>query len=80
MGIDSSPLVGPARRLKRIAYNVAWMKIDPLWVAIIRAGLMPFASRIFERMLRVNTKMAGRKQVVVVDKCGGKRTNRPTAH
>ena len=45
--------------LKRIAYNVAWMKVDPLWVAIIRAGLMPFATRIFERVLRVGTKDAG---------------------
>jgi hypothetical protein len=44
--------------LKRVAYNVAWMKIDPLWVAIIRAGLMPFATRIFERVLRVHTKNA----------------------
>jgi radical SAM superfamily enzyme YgiQ (UPF0313 family) len=42
--------------LKRIAYNVAWMKVDPLWTAIIRAGLMPFATRIFERVLRVSTK------------------------
>jgi radical SAM superfamily enzyme YgiQ (UPF0313 family) len=42
--------------LKRIAYNVAWMRVDPLWVAIIRAGLMPFATRIFQRILRVNTK------------------------
>jgi radical SAM superfamily enzyme YgiQ (UPF0313 family) len=43
--------------LKRIAYNVAWMKIDPLWVAIIRAGLMPFATRIFERVLQFSTKV-----------------------
>jgi radical SAM superfamily enzyme YgiQ (UPF0313 family) len=42
--------------LKRLAYNVAWMKIDPLWVAIIRAGLMPFATRIFERVLRLSTR------------------------
>ncbi|NUQ65553.1 MAG: B12-binding domain-containing radical SAM protein [Pirellulales bacterium] len=41
--------------LKRIAYNVAWVKIDPLWVAVIRAGLMPFATRIFERVLRLDT-------------------------
>ena len=44
--------------LKRIAYNVAWMKVDPLWTAIIRAGLMPFATRIFERVLRIDTKLA----------------------
>lgn len=42
--------------LKRIAYNVAWMKVDPLWVAIVRLGLMPFAKRIFERVLRVDTR------------------------
>ena len=50
--------------LKRIAYNLAWMKVDPLWVAIIRAGLMPFARRIFERVLRVSTK-AGKGRSVV---------------
>jgi len=44
--------------MKRIAYNVAWVKIDPFWVAIIRAGLMPFATRIFDRVLRVSTKRA----------------------
>jgi radical SAM superfamily enzyme YgiQ (UPF0313 family) len=41
--------------LKRIAYNVAWMKIDPLWVAIIRSGMMPYATWIFERILRLRT-------------------------
>ena len=35
--------------LKRLAYNVAWLKVDPLWAAIIRSGLMPYATRIFER-------------------------------
>jgi radical SAM superfamily enzyme YgiQ (UPF0313 family) len=40
---------------KRLAYNVAWVKIDPLWVAIVRAGLMPFATRIFEQVLRFET-------------------------
>jgi radical SAM superfamily enzyme YgiQ (UPF0313 family) len=48
--------------LKRIAYNVAWVKIDPLWVAIIRAGLMPFATRVFERVLRLDTKAAGEER------------------
>ena len=47
--------------LKRIAYNVAWTRVDPLWVAIIRAGLMPFARRIFERVLRVSTKAAEKR-------------------
>ena len=41
---------------KRLAYNTAWMKVDPLWVAIIRAGLLPFATSIFERVLRLNTR------------------------
>ncbi len=49
--------------LKRIAYNVAWMKIDPLWVAIIRSGLMPFATRIFERVLQLSTKSPGRESI-----------------
>ncbi len=50
--------------LKRIAYNVAWMKIDPLWVAIIRAGLMPLATGIFQRILRVDTRAGGQEGVV----------------
>jgi radical SAM superfamily enzyme YgiQ (UPF0313 family) len=51
--------------LKRMAYNVAWMKIDPLWVAIIKAGLMPFATRIFERILCLSTNSIQRKPVTV---------------
>ena len=47
--------------LKRIAYNVAWTKVDPLWVAIIRMGLMPFATRIFQRVLQVGTKAPNRE-------------------
>jgi len=47
--------------LKRLAYNVAWAKVDPLWVAILRTGLMPMATRIFERVLRVETACAGRE-------------------
>ena len=41
---------------KRLAYNIAWMKVDPLWVAIIRLGLMPYATRIFNRLLRFSTR------------------------
>ncbi len=48
--------------LKRIAYNLAWMKIDPLWAAIIRTGMMPFATCVFERVLRLGTKAAGRER------------------
>jgi hypothetical protein len=55
--------VGLPGALKRIAYNVAWMKIDPLWVAIIRTGMMPFATRIFERILQLGTKAQGREHV-----------------
>jgi radical SAM superfamily enzyme YgiQ (UPF0313 family) len=51
--------------LKRIAYNVAWTRIDPVWVAIIRAGLMPFASRIFERVLRLSTKAPGPRPAIL---------------
>jgi radical SAM superfamily enzyme YgiQ (UPF0313 family) len=42
--------------LKRLAYNVAWIKVDPLWVAIVRSGLMPFAKRIFRRVLALETR------------------------
>ena len=48
--------VGLPGALKRIAYNVAWMRIDPLWVAIVKTGLMPFATRIFDRILRLPTR------------------------
>ena len=48
--------VGLPGVLKRLAYNVAWQKMDPLWVAIIRAGLMPMATRIFQRVLQLGTK------------------------
>ena len=44
---------------------MAWMKIDPLWVAIIRAGLMPLATRIFERVLQLSTKAPGRERGVM---------------
>lgn len=44
--------------LKRLAYNLAWMKVDPLWVAIIRSGLMPFARQIFTRVLARPTRVA----------------------
>ena len=37
--------------IRRIAYNVGWMKVDPIWRAIIRLGLMPFARRILARAL-----------------------------
>ncbi|MHC4743475.1 MAG: B12-binding domain-containing radical SAM protein [Planctomycetota bacterium] len=41
---------------KRLAYNIAWMKMDPLWVAVIRLGLMPYATRLFTKVLRARTK------------------------
>jgi radical SAM superfamily enzyme YgiQ (UPF0313 family) len=43
---------------KRIAYNLAWMKVDPLWSAIIRSGMMPFATAIFTRVLGADTRGA----------------------
>jgi len=49
---------------KRLAYNIAWMKVDPLWVAIVRLGLMPFATRIFRRVLRARTKAKTRGCVI----------------
>ena len=57
--------------LKRLAYNVAWMKIDPLWVAIIRAGLMPMATGIFARILQLSTKSGdrGRHRRVLAREC-----------
>jgi radical SAM superfamily enzyme YgiQ (UPF0313 family) len=48
--------LGLTGTVKRLAYNIGWMKVDPLWVAIVRLGLMPFATRIFNRVLRARTK------------------------
>ena len=50
---------------KRVAYNVAWIRSDPLWVAIIRAGLMPLATRIFERVLQLSTRAPGQEHSVM---------------
>ncbi|MHC4542578.1 MAG: hypothetical protein ACYS74_22820 [Planctomycetota bacterium] len=36
--------VGLPGTVKRLAYNIGWMKVDPLWVAIVRLGLMPFVT------------------------------------
>lgn len=60
--------VGLPGAIKRITYNVAWMKVDPLWVAIIRSGLMPFATRIFQRVLSLPTQ-ARREQCATVPWC-----------
>ena len=49
----SLPLPGA---LKRIAYNVGWTRMDALWEAIIALGLMPFARRIFSRVLALPTR------------------------
>ncbi len=49
-------------RAKRLAYNLAWSRVDPLWVAIIKSGMMPMATRVFNRVLRWNTQ-GKRKQM-----------------
>ncbi len=48
--------VGLPGTLKRLAYNIGWMKVDPLWEVVVRLGLMPYATRIFNRVLRASTK------------------------
>lgn len=68
--------------LKRIAYNVAWTRSDPLWVAIIRAGLMPFATGIFERVLQLSTKAPSRQDAAApypVDTSSGEALVQPGA-
>ena len=52
--------VGLSGATKRIVYNLAWMKVDPLWVAIVRSGLMPFARQFLTRVLWLNSKMTHR--------------------
>jgi radical SAM superfamily enzyme YgiQ (UPF0313 family) len=56
--------VGLPGTFKRLAYNIAWMKVDPLWIAIVRLGLMPFATRIFNRVLRAKTKAKSPAHVI----------------
>jgi hypothetical protein len=45
--------------LKRIAYNVGWKKMDPVWSAILRSGLLPFVRPVFERVLARGSRVAG---------------------
>jgi radical SAM superfamily enzyme YgiQ (UPF0313 family) len=47
--------LGMTGAFKRIAYNVAWMKVDPLWTLIVHSGLMPFAREILKRVLWLKT-------------------------
>jgi hypothetical protein len=39
---------------------MGWMKVDPLWSAIIRLGLMPYARELFARTLAVETRPVAR--------------------
>lgn len=48
--------IGMPGALKRMMYNVAWMKVDPLWTAIVRTGLMPAARQILTRVLWMKTR------------------------
>jgi len=50
--------VGLPGALKRIAYNIGWQRLDPLWSAIIRCGLLPFVRPLFERVLAGHTRPA----------------------
>ncbi len=43
--------VGLPGAAKRVAYNVAWMKVDPVWELVVRAGLMPWARGLLTRVL-----------------------------
>jgi radical SAM superfamily enzyme YgiQ (UPF0313 family) len=45
--------------LKRIAYNVGWKKMDPIWSAIIRGGLLPFVRPMFEWVLARHSRIGG---------------------
>jgi len=50
--------LGLTGALKRIAYNVAWQRIDPVWSSLIACGLLPPARRLFERILACRTRPA----------------------
>ena len=59
--------LGMPGALKRMMYNVAWMKVDPLWTAIVRTGLMPFARQILTRVLWMKTQTDEHQQTAVSD-------------
>ena len=41
-----------ALRRKHLLYSTAWKKLDPLWNAVIRSGLLGQARKVLERTLR----------------------------
>jgi radical SAM superfamily enzyme YgiQ (UPF0313 family) len=49
---------GQPEALKRIAYNVAWKKVDWLWAILIRLGLLPLVHPVIERVIGRNTRPA----------------------
>jgi radical SAM superfamily enzyme YgiQ (UPF0313 family) len=46
--------------LKRIAYNIGWKKMDRVWAAVIRCGLLPVVRPIVERALTSNSRARSR--------------------
>ncbi len=50
--------LGLTGALKRIAYNVAWQRLDSVWSALIACGLLPPARALFERILACRTRPA----------------------
>ena len=53
--------LGLTGALKRVAYNLAWQRMDPTWSALIGLGLLPAARHLFERILACNTRPAPRR-------------------
>ena len=56
--------LGLTGALKRVAYNLAWQRCDPLWSAIIGLGLLPQARTIFERILACRTRPHAAREAV----------------
>jgi len=42
--------------LKRLAYNIVWKRVDPLWAAVIQCGVLPWVRPLFERVLAHGTR------------------------
>ena len=44
--------VGLPSMLKRLFYNVAWKRLDPLWAAVLHLRLLPLARPVLDHVLR----------------------------
>jgi radical SAM superfamily enzyme YgiQ (UPF0313 family) len=50
--------LGLGGAVKRLAYNVGWKRMDGIWAAVIRCGLLPRVRPLLERVLAVRHNQA----------------------